>query len=166
MTMLRLFLSVLPLILVSLSGASNAGAQVTAEADAEATGLQRTCSRSGPDVDVKDQVHLALWSGDTLLLLLGGNTQQAIDELGGDLANQVIILDSVFRQNPCKASPEALSKIETTLRVIAAINDKHPIPAIQGNKQALEALQRAISDDPDNYRHQLERSRNWDHGIR
>lgn len=92
--------------------------------------------------------------------------QQAIDELGGDLAIQVITLDDVLRQNPCKASPEALSKIEIDLRVIAAINEKHPIPAIQGNKKALEALQRAISDDPENYRHQLERSKKWDHGIK
>ena len=56
------------------------------------------------------------------------------------------------------------------LRVVAAVNNKTPLPGWNDNgeltRMLKKALDHAISVDPGHYKELVERSKNWDNGIR
>jgi hypothetical protein len=100
------------------------------------------------------------------LQILSGNTADAVNALGGEISIRVLMLNEQREHNPCKLPPEKLERIYPFFRVIAAANARKPIPGVDDDAEVMAILKNAIDNDPANYKKQIERSRDWDHGIR
>jgi hypothetical protein len=127
---------------------------------------QDNCRRPAAEADIENTVYEAGSASSVVVALLSGNTQKAAEDLGSELAIKVVLLNAQLESNSCNASKEALSRIYPMLRVIAAVNHKTPIPKLNENKQVLSILEKAVADNPKHYQRLLERSANWDSGIK
>lgn len=124
------------------------------------------CNRSAVEVDITNTVAEAGWYSDVLVKLLSGNMDEATDQLSFMLSVNVMSLYSAVIVNPCNADKKLLEKALPMLRVVAAVNNKTPLPGWSDNKLALEALEYAIKENPQHYKDLVERSNNWEHGIK
>lgn len=114
-------------------------------------------------------VHVKLYEtgleASVLAALLAGHTHAAASALGHEISSTIIMLNSQIAKNPCNIPETTIKRIYPLLRVVAAVNHRHPIPGIDGNKQVQQILRRAIANDPSHYKALLRRARHWDNGI-
>jgi hypothetical protein len=148
--LLRLFL---------LAAAAHAGT-----ADADTADLR--CGRPAAEVEVAEDLYGAGSMSSVILALQSGNTAEAIESLGSELAVKVQTLNDQLETNPCRLAPETLKRIYPIFRVIAAANARRPIPGLNDNTEAMAILKKAVADDPEDYKSLVERSSEWEHGIR
>ena len=132
--------------------------------------VQYICTHS-EEMHLREDVFRLDWNADLVMLLLSGQNDRAIDAIASDLGNLAHELALFRKDRACKdEDPEnfeqARARIYPALRVLAAVNHKTPIPGLKDNPEVQQLLQQAIADDPAHYQQLLERSKNWDHGIR
>jgi hypothetical protein len=123
------------------------------------------CPKSAADALLVEELYQSGYIGSILITLLSGHTQTAINDLGQQLATNVLLLDSIQQHPSCGESEETIKRIAPLLRVIAAINHATPISQINNNKKVMAILDRAIKADHEHYEQLLKRSKHWSHGI-
>jgi hypothetical protein len=117
------------------------------------------------DLVVADSLYDSGLIASTLSALLSNNSRAAARQLGEDLANRIIILNSQLKYNPCHINSAQLAHIYPMLRVIAAVNHNTPIPGISENKTVQAILAKAIDDNHEHYEALIQRSSHWNEGI-
>jgi hypothetical protein len=143
-----------------------AGAVYAAEEETVVDAPAAHCGRPAAEVEVAEDLYGAGSMSSVVLALQSGNTADAIESLGSELAVKVLTLNSQLETNPCKLPPETLKRIYPIFRVIAAANAKKPIPGLNDNVEAMAILKKAVADNPEHYKSLIERSADWEHGIR
>ncbi len=157
---MKLLLIILSILLSNI--AFGAGSDKETQEQLEA----QYCGRPAVEVDISKEVFEAgIYSG-ILIQLLSGNSKEASEELGNWLALKVVFLGKIIKEKPCNIKQKVLKRIYPILRVVAAVHEKTPILGITKNKEALSTLQMAIQDNPQHYNETLERSNNWENGIK
>lgn len=124
------------------------------------------CNRSAIEVAIQSDIFETTVYSDVLVQLLSGNSKEAGETLGSWLTLNVIYLGKAINNKPCNIKQEALDKIYPILRVVAVIHEQTPISALIDNKEAMDILHDAIQDNPQHYKQTLERSKQWEHGIK
>jgi hypothetical protein len=128
--------------------------------------LANYCNRTAAEADIGTNLYETGITTSILMQLLSGNSLEAQDHLGSELAAKIKLLNEQLKRNPCKSKEQLIARIYPVLRVVAAANAKRPIPNINGDKNAMRILAEAVADNPDHYKKLIARSKNWDHGIR
>lgn len=128
--------------------------------------INARCNLPSAEAEIIGDVYDAGSLTSVVLQVLSGNTADAVNALGGEISIRVLMLNAHREHNPCKLPPEKLERIYPFFRVIAAANAKKPIPGVNDNAEVMTILKKAIDNDPANYKKQIERSRDWEHGIR
>lgn len=124
------------------------------------------CNRSGVEADIKRDVAEAAWYSNILVQLLSGNTEEAIETLSFLLSTNVVAMHESSIKNPCNANEKLFEKILPIIRVVAAANNKTPLPGWNENKEVLKVLEYAIEDNPQHYQDLVKRSNDWAYGIK
>lgn len=124
-----------------------------------------SCPKSAANTYVSENLYQTGFLGSVVITLLSGNTKEAIDHLGKEIATNILVLNGIRKVNSCGASEKYVSKIYSTFRVIAAINYKSPIPGVNDNHKVMHILEKAIKANPSQYKTLIERSRYWGKGI-
>jgi hypothetical protein len=133
----------------------------------EARGGQTgNCPPPPADLRVQNALYETGATSSTLVELLSGNAERATRDLGAALVVNVTELNLYLKDGPCRPDQASIDRIYSMLRVVAAIDHKTPVAAINADKETQKILERAIENNPKHYKQLLERSEDWGHGIK
>jgi len=149
------------LILISIAMLSG-----TIQAETKDNTPPEFCNRTAIETDTHNLLTQTGLYSDFLVAALSGDIQKALNGMGSELKINIIMLNSIIKGKPCNASEELVSKIYPMLRVVAAVNQKTPIPSIANDKEIQDILQAAINENPKHFQELVNRSKSWEHGIK
>ncbi len=113
---------------------------------------KQQCLKAGKVVYIERELFGTAYYSTVLRLLLKGDTDKAIKQIGVEIGGKILALHEQIVINPCNLSPNETKGIYPILRVVAAINANHPIPEIDNNNETKKILELAIKEDPQHYK--------------
>jgi hypothetical protein len=154
------------LLLIMLIMSKAAFADPLLDNGAQAAMLKEYCARSVGDADISNELFDTMWYADILLKLNSKNIESAIRQIVADLRIKIILLNEQLKSNPCNARKSELDRIYPMLRVIAAVSNRIPISDFEKDLEIKAILDKAIGENPEHYKKLVERSKEWDGGVK